>query len=59
MAITRSKLVAWFDAYFAAFNRNAGALKGVVKTTLIGGQVAYDAAKGLGTPKGELIQVSR
>jgi allantoinase len=31
-------------------------LKGVVKTTLIGGEVAYDAASGLTKPKGELIR---
>ncbi|MFT3837769.1 MAG: allantoinase AllB [Myxococcaceae bacterium] len=31
-------------------------LKGVVKTTLIGGEVAYDAATGLSKPKGELIK---
>jgi len=34
-------------------------LTGVVKTTLIGGQVAYEAASGLGTPKGELIRAAR
>ncbi len=34
-------------------------LKGVVKTTLIGGQVAYDAATGLSAPRGALTTPGR